>query len=72
MEHRGASGSEVNTGDGAGIMIQVPHQFFFDELAKQSIHLPSHGEYGVGFIFFPTEKGVMEECKEIFATAAEK
>ena len=72
MEHRGASGSEVNTGDGAGIMIQVPHQFFFDELAKQSIHLPNHGEYGVGFIFFPTEKGVMEECKEIFATAAEK
>ncbi len=72
MEHRGASGSEVNTGDGAGIMIQIPHQFFFDELAKQSIHLPSHGEYGVGFIFFPTEKGVKEECKEIFARAAEK
>ncbi|MFN5986775.1 MAG: hypothetical protein ACK42B_07805, partial [Chitinophagaceae bacterium] len=40
MEHRGASGSEVNTGDGAGIMIQIPHQFFFDELAKQAIHLP--------------------------------
>ena len=72
MEHRGASGSEVNTGDGAGIMIQIPHQFFFDELAKQAIHLPQYGEYGVGFIFFPTEKGVMEECKEIFATAAEK
>ena len=72
MEHRGASGSEVNTGDGAGIMIQIPHQFFFDELAKQALHLPKYGEYGVGFIFFPTEKGVMEECKEIFSTAAEK
>lgn len=72
MEHRGASGSEVNTGDGAGIMIQIPHQFFFDELLKQEIHLPNHLEYGVGFIFFPTEKGVKEACKEIFSIAAEK
>ena len=72
MEHRGASGSESNTGDGAGIMIQIPHEFFFDELLHKGIHLPNLNEYGVGFIFFPAEKGVMEECKEIFARAAEK
>jgi len=72
MEHRGASGSESNTGDGAGIMIQIPHEFFFDELLHKGIHLPNLNEYGVGFIFFPSEKGVMEECKEIFARAAEK
>lgn len=53
MEHRGASGSEVNTGDGAGIMIQIPHEFFFDELLYAGMHLPNAGEYGVGFIFFP-------------------
>ena len=72
MEHRGASGSEQNTGDGAGIMIQIPHEFFFSELLKQGIHLPNINEYGVGFIFFPAEKGVAEECKEIFERAAEK
>jgi len=72
MEHRGASGSEVNTGDGAGIMIQIPHEFFFDELLYKGLHLPDAGEYGVGFIFFPTEKGIAAECKEIFERAAEK
>ena len=72
MEHRGASGSEVNTGDGAGIMIQIPHEFFFDELLYKGLHLPDAGEYGVGSIFFPTEKGIAAECKEIFERAAEK
>ena len=51
MEHRGASGSEANTGDGAGIMIQIPHEFFFNELLAQGIHLPNSKEYGVGFLF---------------------
>ena len=72
MEHRGASGFEKNTGDGAGLMIQIPHEFFFDELLKKGIHLPDINEYGVGFIFFPAEKGMKEECQEIFARAAEK
>ena len=72
MEHRGACGCEINTGDGAGIMIQIPHEFFFDELLRKGIQLPASNEYGVGFIFFPSEKGIKEECKEIFARAAEK
>jgi len=72
MEHRGACGCEVNTGDGAGIMIQIPHEFFFDELLHQGIHLPDLNEYGVGFIFFPNDKAILVECKEIFARAAEK
>ncbi len=72
MEHRGACGCEINTGDGAGIMIQIPHEFFFDELLHKGIHLPNSNEYGVGFIFFPAEKGIKEECKEIFSRAAEK
>ena len=72
MEHRGASGSEVNTGDGAGIMIQIPHEFFFDELLYRGMHLPNAGDYGVGFMFFPTDNSIVEECKEIFARAAEK
>ena len=62
MEHRGASGSEVNTGDGAGIMIQVPHEFFFDELLQcgNAYTYPMHGEYGVGFIFFPNDKAIVD------------
>ena len=72
MEHRGACGCEINTGDGAGIMIQIPHEFFFNELLQQGIHLPDLDEYGVGFIFFPSDPSIVTECKEIFARAAEK
>ncbi len=72
MEHRGACGCENNTGDGAGIMIQTPHEFFFDECLKLGVHLPSFGKYGVGVIFFPKEIRLREECREIFNRAAEK
>lgn len=71
MEHRGASGFENNTGDGAGIMIQIPHEFFFEECLKKSVHLPSFGRYAVGVLFFPKETRLREECREIFARAAE-
>ena len=53
MEHRGACGCENNTGDGAGIIIQTPHEFFFDECVKLGVHLPPFGKYGVGVLFFP-------------------
>lgn len=72
MEHRGACGCEANTGDGAGIMIQVPHEFYFDECVKLGIHLPSFGRYGVGALFFPREIRLREECRDIFNRAAEK
>jgi len=47
LDHRGAVGSEVNTGDGAGILIQMPHEFLMDECTKAGIKLPPEGEYGV-------------------------
>jgi glutamate synthase (NADPH/NADH) large chain len=72
MEHRGACGCENNTGDGAGIMIQMPHEFFFDECLKLGVHLPSFGKYGVGVIFFPKEIRLREECRDIFNRSAEK
>jgi glutamate synthase (NADPH/NADH) large chain len=72
MEHRGACGCENNTGDGAGIMIQTPHEFFFDECIKLGVHLPAFGRYGVGVIFFPREIRLREECRDIFNRAAEK
>ncbi len=72
MEHRGACGCENNTGDGAGIMIQTPHEFFFDECLKLGVHLPAFGKYGVGVVFFPREIRLREECRDIFNSAAEK
>ena len=72
MEHRGACGCEVNTGDGAGIMLQIPHEFFFDECLKLETHLPAFGKYGVGFIFFPKEIRQRVECRDIFKRSAEK
>ncbi|HEY5367926.1 MAG TPA: glutamate synthase large subunit [Hanamia sp.] len=71
MEHRGASGCEINTGDGAGILIQMPHEFFFDECLKLDIHLPAYSKYGVGVLFFPKEIRLREECRDIFNRCAE-
>jgi glutamate synthase (NADPH/NADH) large chain len=71
MEHRGACGCETNTGDGAGIMIQVPHEFFFDECIKLGVHLPSYGRYGVGVVFFPQDIRLREECRDIFNRTAD-
>ena len=72
MEHRGACGCEENTGDGAGIMIQTPHEFFFEECLKLGVHLPAYGRYGVGVLFFPREIRLREECRAIFQRAAER
>ena len=72
MEHRGACGCESNTGDGAGIMIQTPHEFFFDECVKLGIHLPAFGKYGVGMIYFPRDIRLKEECRDIFNRSADK
>jgi glutamate synthase (NADPH/NADH) large chain len=72
MEHRGACGCESNTGDGAGIMIQTPHEFFFDECIRLGFHLPAYGKYGVGMIFFPRDLMLKEECRDIFNRASDK
>ncbi|MCS6824542.1 MAG: glutamate synthase large subunit [Cytophagaceae bacterium] len=72
MEHRGACGCEANTGDGAGILIQMPHEFFVTECLKLNIKLPSYGSYGVGMIFFPKEEKLREQCREILNRNIEK
>ncbi|WP_010246621.1 glutamate synthase large subunit [Acetivibrio cellulolyticus] len=56
LTHRGGSGSESNTGDGAGLLIQIPHKFFTKECSKQGINLPEPGKYGVGMVFLPTDE----------------
>lgn len=56
MEHRGGQGSEPNTGDGAGILLQIPHAFFARELSKSGIALPEPEAYAVGMLFMPLEE----------------
>ena len=58
MSHRGATGYEENTGDGAGILIQIPHDFLKDESFG---NVPEPGEYGVGMFFMPT--GISDETR---------
>jgi glutamate synthase domain-containing protein 2/glutamate synthase domain-containing protein 1/glutamate synthase domain-containing protein 3 len=55
LAHRGACGCDPETGDGAGILIQIPHKFFARECATLGFALPPPGEYGVGMVFLPVE-----------------
>lgn len=55
MEHRGACGCEENTGDGAGILTQIPHDFFRNYAIKNNLSLPEGGHYAVGFTFMPND-----------------
>jgi glutamate synthase (NADPH/NADH) large chain len=72
LDHRGACGAEVNTGDGAGIMIQIPHEFLYDECLKVGFSLSQSGDYGVGMLFLPKDIKAREECREVIYRAAEK
>ncbi|MEX2574401.1 MAG: glutamate synthase large subunit [Balneolaceae bacterium] len=65
LEHRGATGSEPNTGDGAGILMQIPHKFLEQDCRGLSIDLPEPGKYGVGMIFFPGEREDRRPCEKI-------
>ena len=56
LTHRGACGCDPETGDGAGILIQIPHTFFAREAASLGFTLPAAGEYGVGMVFLPVER----------------
>ena len=56
LTHRGACGCDPETGDGAGIMIQVPHAFFVRECKTLGFKLPDPGKYGVGIVFFPVDR----------------
>jgi glutamate synthase (NADPH) large chain len=66
MEHRGGQGSEPNTGDGAGIMLQIPHKFFSKETARNGFALPPEGQYAVGMTFLPQNESVRSKHEEIF------
>ncbi len=70
LNHRGACGCEANTGDGAGILIQPPHEFLKLVAREARVALPSAGEYGVGMVFLPQNPAQRAECEKIFAAIA--
>jgi glutamate synthase (NADPH/NADH) large chain len=67
MAHRGACGADPDTGDGAGILLQLPHRFFKREALKRGWDIPRRRRYGVGMIFLPQEPEARAACEEIFA-----
>jgi glutamate synthase (NADPH/NADH) large chain len=64
LDHRGAVGADPLMGDGAGILIQIPDQYFRDEMGKQGVELPPPGEYGVGMVFLPKEHASRIACEQ--------
>jgi glutamate synthase (ferredoxin) len=63
LDHRGACGCEVNTGDGAGILMQVPHEFLVKVTSPLGFKLPAAGQYGVGMLFLPKNPAERETVK---------
>jgi glutamate synthase domain-containing protein 2/glutamate synthase domain-containing protein 1/glutamate synthase domain-containing protein 3 len=72
LTHRGACGCDPGTGDGAGILIQIPHNFFVRECAELKITLPKPGEYGVGMVFLPVDPQERIICEGILEKAAKQ
>ena len=66
MDHRGASGSDPATGDGAGIFVQMPDKFLRKEMAKKGVELPAEGDYGSGLVFLSPETSEREAAMQFF------
>jgi glutamate synthase (NADPH/NADH) large chain/glutamate synthase (ferredoxin) len=67
LTHRGAQGCDPCTGDGAGILLQVPHAFLKRAAGDVGVHLPNAGEYGVGMVFMPPQADARQQCETLFA-----
>ena len=72
LEHRGGQSSDTSTGDGAGILTQIPHRFFEKQCEKENILLPEEGKYGVGMVFLPKDHEARMKSKEIFESIIEE
>jgi glutamate synthase domain-containing protein 2/glutamate synthase domain-containing protein 1/glutamate synthase domain-containing protein 3 len=72
LTHRGAAGCDPETGDGAGILIQIPHAFFARECGELGMQLPEAGAYGVAMCFLPVEKQDRLQCEGVFERIAKE
>src|SRR3989449_7987376 len=69
LQHRGAKGCEANTGDGAGILFQIPHDFLKAECETLGFELPAPGQYGVGMVCVPRGASSQRWAKEMIEAA---
>ena len=76
MTHRGATGYEKNTGDGAGILMQIPDKFMRKVCAERNIELPAPGQYGVGMMFLPPDlsqrRAIEDICRQMVQAEGQK
>ncbi|WP_305829973.1 glutamate synthase large subunit [Photobacterium leiognathi] len=72
MEHRGGQGCDPCSGDGAGILLQKPHEFLLEEALKLGIKLPAFDQYGVGVVLFPKDEHKRQQCREILERNAKR
>jgi len=69
LHHRGATGADETTGDGAGILLQIPHEFFAAECQKRGFSLPEPSRYGVGMVFGSKDADVRKQCDHVLESA---
>ena len=72
LEHRGAVGADPRAGDGAGILVQIPHKFFAKKAAELGFVLPEPGHYAVGALFMPHDEAWRKDVMESYAEIADK
>jgi glutamate synthase (ferredoxin) len=72
LDHRGAKGSEENTGDGAGILMQIPHRFLSYCCEGLDIDLPKPGHYAIGMMFLPPERPDRRACEKVIEKIVEE
>eukprot|EP00124_Ichthyophonus_hoferi_P000814 Ihof_evm20s33 gene=Ihof_evmTU20s33 len=73
MDHRGACGCEENTGDGAGILTGIPHDFMIQAVKTElGVDLPESGKYATGNVFLSKKEELREECREVFVALAKE
>lgn len=72
LEHRGGQSADISTGDGAGILTQIPHTFFEKQCEKDNILLPKEGGYGIGMVFLPQDPEVRIQIQKLVRNIIEK
>ncbi len=72
MKHRGAAGADPETGDGAGILLQVPHRFFKREGQRLGLEMPRRRHYGVAQCFLPADEGARKACQSLLEAVVEE
>ena len=70
LQHRGAAGADESTGDGAGILLQIPHEFFAAEARRAGFLLPAREHYGVAMVFLPQDAAIRRQCEAMLTEAA--